>query len=322
MLGAMVGVREGTHFDVDVWPELKPRANALLRIVVATCSCWLFALVFVWWGIAVHALRLGPDLRDRRAADVDSSSSPGRCAGATWVLFLGEAFGRRSAHRSPDRAARMTSAALTPGIAAAILFGGFFALLILRVPVAFALGAVLPADPGVRAAAVADDAVQRDLQGLQLVHPARGAVLPADREPDERRRHHRPAGAPVAHDGGPLSRLARADQRRCSRCSSPGISGSSTADAASQGKIFIEAQVKEGYGLSFSIAITAVSAVLAVIIPPSILMVVWGGVHLDLDRRALPGRHPSRPADRRRADGSRCTSTPRSTTIRSTRARR
>ena len=57
-----------------------------------------------------------------------------------------------------------------------------------------------------------------------------------------------------------------------------GISGSSTADAASQSKIFIDAQVKEGYGLSFSIAITAVSAVLAVIIPPSILMVVWGGV--------------------------------------------
>src|SRR5690606_19135202 len=57
-----------------------------------------------------------------------------------------------------------------------------------------------------------------------------------------------------------------------------GISGSSTADAASQSKIFIDAQVKEGYGLSFSIAITAVSAVLAVVIPPSILMVVWGGV--------------------------------------------
>ena len=57
-----------------------------------------------------------------------------------------------------------------------------------------------------------------------------------------------------------------------------GISGSSTADAASQSKIFIEAQIKEGYDLSFSVAITAVSAVLAVIIPPSILMIVWGGV--------------------------------------------
>src|SRR5688500_13622826 len=57
-----------------------------------------------------------------------------------------------------------------------------------------------------------------------------------------------------------------------------GISGSSTADAASQSKIFIEAQRKEGYHDSFSVAITAVSAVLAVIIPPSILMIVWGGL--------------------------------------------
>src|SRR5688500_1672420 len=57
-----------------------------------------------------------------------------------------------------------------------------------------------------------------------------------------------------------------------------GISGSSTADAASQAKIFINAQTKEGYDISFSVAITAVSAVLAVIIPPSILMIVWGGI--------------------------------------------
>src|SRR5690606_27986356 len=57
-----------------------------------------------------------------------------------------------------------------------------------------------------------------------------------------------------------------------------GISGSSTADAASQSKLFIEAQRKEGYDDSFSVAITAVSAVLAVIVPPSILMIVWGGL--------------------------------------------
>jgi tripartite ATP-independent transporter DctM subunit len=57
-----------------------------------------------------------------------------------------------------------------------------------------------------------------------------------------------------------------------------GISGSSTADAASQSKLFIDAQRKEGYDDSFSVAITAVSAVMAVIIPPSILMIVWGGL--------------------------------------------
>jgi TRAP-type C4-dicarboxylate transport system permease small subunit len=50
MLGAMLGVREGTHFDVDVWPELSPRANALLRLVSMVCML-VFALVFVWYGI-------------------------------------------------------------------------------------------------------------------------------------------------------------------------------------------------------------------------------------------------------------------------------
>ena len=57
-----------------------------------------------------------------------------------------------------------------------------------------------------------------------------------------------------------------------------GISGSATADAASQSKIFLDAQRKEGYDDSFSVSITAVSAVLSNIFPPSILMVVWGGL--------------------------------------------
>ena len=41
MLGAMIGVREHTHFEVDVWPELRPRANAALRIV-----SHVFVLIF------------------------------------------------------------------------------------------------------------------------------------------------------------------------------------------------------------------------------------------------------------------------------------
>jgi TRAP-type C4-dicarboxylate transport system permease small subunit len=50
MLGAMIGVRDGSHFDVDVWPELKPRANAVLRLV-SMVFVLVFALVFVWYGI-------------------------------------------------------------------------------------------------------------------------------------------------------------------------------------------------------------------------------------------------------------------------------
>ncbi|MEP1963617.1 TRAP transporter large permease [Tateyamaria sp.] len=57
-----------------------------------------------------------------------------------------------------------------------------------------------------------------------------------------------------------------------------GISGSSTADAAGCGKILIPAMVKEGYDPRFAVALTACSSVMGVIIPPSILMIVWGGV--------------------------------------------
>jgi tripartite ATP-independent transporter DctM subunit len=57
-----------------------------------------------------------------------------------------------------------------------------------------------------------------------------------------------------------------------------GISGSSTADAAGEGSLIIPAMRKQGYDASFAVAITACSSVIGVIIPPSILMVVWGGV--------------------------------------------
>jgi tripartite ATP-independent transporter DctM subunit len=57
-----------------------------------------------------------------------------------------------------------------------------------------------------------------------------------------------------------------------------GISGSSTADAAGIGSLLIPQMKKQGYSNSFSVAITACSSVMGVVIPPSILMVVWGGL--------------------------------------------
>jgi len=50
MLGAMIGVREASHFEVDVWPQLKPRTNAVLRIA-SMIFVLGFAFVFVYWGI-------------------------------------------------------------------------------------------------------------------------------------------------------------------------------------------------------------------------------------------------------------------------------
>ena len=90
MLGAMIGIREGTHFEVDVWPELRPKANALLKIA-SGLFVLVFALVFVWWGIAFT--RFGWN-QTSEIADLPMwmifIAWP--MAGLTWVLFLGESF--------------------------------------------------------------------------------------------------------------------------------------------------------------------------------------------------------------------------------------
>lgn len=49
MLGAMLAVREGTHFTVDVFPRLSPRAEATVELVAGTFVL-VFAFVFIWWG--------------------------------------------------------------------------------------------------------------------------------------------------------------------------------------------------------------------------------------------------------------------------------
>jgi len=49
MIGSMVGVREGMHFTVDLWPALTGRRRAAFD-VFAGCFVLLFAFVFVWWG--------------------------------------------------------------------------------------------------------------------------------------------------------------------------------------------------------------------------------------------------------------------------------
>ena len=90
MLGAMIGVRERSHFEVDVWPELKPKAGALLRIV-SNLLVLVFALVFVWWG--VEFVRFGWNQHSELAElPMPFIFLAWPVAGATWVLFLGESF--------------------------------------------------------------------------------------------------------------------------------------------------------------------------------------------------------------------------------------
>ena len=164
----------------------------------------------------------------------------------------------------------MTAATvLAPGIAALMLFGVFFTLLAIRVPVAFALGlACLPIlliEPRLDTMSLMQETFNAYNSFILLAVPF--FLLTAN----------------LMNVGGITDRLVRLSRDLVGHFPGglaqvnvvlsiffAGISGSSTADAASQSKIFIEAQRKEGYDDSFSVAITAVSAVLAVIIPPSI----------------------------------------------------
>lgn len=57
-----------------------------------------------------------------------------------------------------------------------------------------------------------------------------------------------------------------------------GISGSSTADTAGIGSVLIPEMKRKGYATDFTVAVTAASSVLGTIIPPSILLVVWGSL--------------------------------------------
>ena len=171
----------------------------------------------------------------------------------------------------------MTSVTLTPGMAALMLFGVFFALLIARVPVAFALGLaslpVLILEDRLSPMGMFNEMFKAYNSFILLAVPFFLLTANLMNVGGITERMMRLSRTMVGHFPGGLAQI-----NVLLSVFFAGISGSSTADAASQGKLFIQAQVDEGYDLSFSIAITAVSAVLAVIIPPSILMIVWGGV--------------------------------------------
>ncbi len=167
--------------------------------------------------------------------------------------------------------------AVAPGTAAAILFGLFFGLMFLRVPVAVALGlACLPMlliEPNLSAMTLVQETFNAFNSFILLAVPFFLLTANLMNIGGITDRLVRLSRALVGHFPGGLAQI-----NVVLSIFFAGISGSSTADAASQSKIFIDAQRKEGYDDSFSVAITAVSAVLAVIIPPSILMIVWGGV--------------------------------------------
>ena len=90
MIGAMVGVREASHFEVDVWPTLGRRGEAAVRIV-ARLGVLALALVFVVGGYAFtrFAWHRTSELAELPLWLIHIAWP---VAGVTWIVFLGEQF--------------------------------------------------------------------------------------------------------------------------------------------------------------------------------------------------------------------------------------
>jgi TRAP-type C4-dicarboxylate transport system permease small subunit len=88
MIGAMVGVRESTHFEVDVWPRGGPRMTALARLL-GRLGVLALALVFVWagWRFTGFALNRISELAELPLWLIHVAWP---LTGLTWLVFLGE----------------------------------------------------------------------------------------------------------------------------------------------------------------------------------------------------------------------------------------
>jgi TRAP-type transport system small permease protein len=88
MIGAMLGIREGTHFEVDLWPAMGRRAQAALNLVAGT-AVLVLALVFVWAGIEFTRFAWNR-ISELAELPLWLIHVAWPLTGATWLVFQGE----------------------------------------------------------------------------------------------------------------------------------------------------------------------------------------------------------------------------------------
>ena len=166
---------------------------------------------------------------------------------------------------------------MSPGEVAAILFATFGVLVVLRIPVSFALGlACIPVffiDERLTPILLLNEMFKSYNAFVLLAVPFFLLAANLMNTAGITERLITLSRAMVGHLPGGLGHINVVVSMLFA-----GISGSSTADAAGIGSLLIPQMKKQGYDSAFSVAITACSSVMGVIIPPSILMVVWGGL--------------------------------------------
>ncbi len=154
------------------------------------------------------------------------------------------------------------------------LVGGFLLLIALRVPIAFAIGLASMAtiwQLGIPLTSVANQMFASINSFPLLAVPfflLLGRLMNDGGITDRLLKF---ADATVGHIRGGLGHINVMVSMMFAS-----LSGSAAADTASIGAVLIPAMKKAGYPAPFSVAITAASSTLGIIIPPSILMVIYG----------------------------------------------
>lgn len=89
LIGAMIAVRDGTHFDVDVLPHPRTRHAEAVRDLVVYAFMLVVALVFVRYGydFAMFGWQQESELTGINMLAIHIAYP---LAGVTWLLFLGE----------------------------------------------------------------------------------------------------------------------------------------------------------------------------------------------------------------------------------------
>lgn len=89
MLGAMIAVRDGTHFDVNLFPRPRTVRGAAVARLIVYGFMLVLALVFVAYGydFAAFGYAQHSELTGLNMLAIHVAFP---LAGVTWVLFLGE----------------------------------------------------------------------------------------------------------------------------------------------------------------------------------------------------------------------------------------
>jgi TRAP-type transport system small permease protein len=88
MIGAMIGVRESTHFEVDVWPRVGRRVEAGVKLL-AGLGVLALALVFLVAGLEFTRFAWNR-ISELAELPLWLIHMAWPLTGLTWVVFLGE----------------------------------------------------------------------------------------------------------------------------------------------------------------------------------------------------------------------------------------